>query len=215
MRIGKFGTWPIPRSLRIKKSVDAWKQLFEDVESLALNDVVGHPNLVPSLDLRFRNLTSLDLYLCGSMQCLIDASKQQVPMIAFSNLRKLSLSYMFDLEEMCNVPQPQGFLQKLEEVKVESCYNMQVLFPIVELMSIEQEGHSRHLSLQSLKIVEIERCSNLKYMFPMFVANSLGQLHTLKIKSCSQLEEIIQDSQVPNMRLQSLKEVKVEKCDNL
>ncbi|KAK8300367.1 hypothetical protein V6Z12_D05G384200 [Gossypium hirsutum] len=42
----------------------------------------------------------------------------------------------------------------------------------------------------------------------MCVANSLGQLHTLKIMSCSQLEDIIQDRQVAyKCLLQSLKEV--------
>ncbi|KAG4149622.1 hypothetical protein ERO13_D05G345200v2 [Gossypium hirsutum] len=133
-------TWPISRSLRIDKSVDACKQLLEDVESLELGDVEGHPNLIPSLDLGFRKLTSLDLRQCHSMQCLIDASKQQVPITALSNLRKLSLSHMFHLEEMCNAPQPQGFLQKLEEVIVSDCGEMQVLFPIAELRSIEQEG---------------------------------------------------------------------------
>ncbi|MFQ6656817.1 hypothetical protein Gotur_026755 [Gossypium turneri] len=192
-RNGDLETCPISRSLRINESVDACKQLFEDVESLELGDLEGPPNLIPSLDLGFRKLTSLVLQQCHSMQCLIDASKQQVPITALSNLRKLSLSFMFDLEEMCNAPQPQGFLQKLEEVIVSDCGEMQVLFPITELRSIEQEGPSRHLSLQSLKIVEIERCSNLKYIFPRSVANSLGQLHTLKIKSCSQLEDIIED----------------------
>ncbi|KAH1063576.1 hypothetical protein J1N35_028563 [Gossypium stocksii] len=201
-------TCPISRSLRIDKYVDGCKQLFEDVESLQLNGVEVHPNLIPSLDLGLSKLTSLDLRWCHSMQCLIDASKQQVPITALSNLRKLLLSRMFHLEEMCNAPQPQGFLQKLEEVIVSDCGAMQVLFPIAELRSIEQEGPSRHLSLQSLKIVEIKRCNNLKYIFPMSVANSLGQLHTLKIKSCSQLEDIIQDRQVAcKCLLQSLREV--------
>ncbi|KAK5834055.1 hypothetical protein PVK06_017926 [Gossypium arboreum] len=211
----KRETYPISRSLRIVKSVDACKQLFEDVESLQLNGVEGHPNLIPSLDLGFRKLTSLDLYECGSMQCLIDASNQQVPITAFSNLRKLSLRNMFDLVEMCSAPQPQGFLQKLEEVIVSDCGEMQVLFPTAELRSIEQEGPSRHLSLQSLKIVKIERCNNLKYIFPMSVDNSLMQLHTLKIKSCRSLEGIIQYSQVPYISLQSLREIEVENCDNL
>ncbi|KAG8492261.1 hypothetical protein CXB51_009941 [Gossypium anomalum] len=203
----KGETYPISRSLRINNSIDACKQLFEDVESLQLNDVEGHPNLIPSLDMRFSKLTSLDLDWCDSMQCLIDASEQQVPITVFSNLRKLSLSNMFDLEEMCNVPQPQGFLQKLEEVIVSDYDKMQVLFPIAELRSIKQEAP------QPLKIVEIERCNNLKYIFP--AANSLGQLHALKIKSCRSLEGIIQDSQVPYITLQSLREIKVEKCNNL
>ncbi|PPD70196.1 hypothetical protein GOBAR_DD32927 [Gossypium barbadense] len=204
----KRETYPISRSLRIDNSVDACKQLFEDVESLQLNHVEGHRNLVPSLDLGFSKLTSLDLRCCDSMQCLIDASKQQVPITTLSNLRKLSLNDLSFLEELCNGPQPQGFLQKLEEFKVESCHSMKVLFPIAELRSIEQEGPGRHLSLQSLKIVEIEGCNNLKYIFPMSVANSLGQLHTLKIKSCLQLEDIIQDPQVAYVcLLQSLREV--------
>ncbi|PPS12433.1 hypothetical protein GOBAR_AA08208 [Gossypium barbadense] len=192
---------------------DACKQLFEDVESLQLNDVEGHPNLIPSLNLRFSKLTFLDLDWCDSMQCLIDASKKLVPITVFSNLRKLSLINMFDLEEMCNVPQLQGFLQKLEEVIVSDCDKMQMLFPIAELESLEQEVPSRHLSLQSLKIVEIERCNNLKYIFP--VANSPGQLHALKIKSFRSLEGIIQDSQVPYISIQSLREIEVEKYDNL
>ncbi|MBA0788474.1 hypothetical protein Gotri_028241, partial [Gossypium trilobum] len=42
----------------------------------------------------------------------------------------------------------------------------------------------------------------------MLVANSLGQLHALKIKSCSQLEDIIQDPQVAyKCLLQSLSEI--------
>ncbi|XP_052884637.1 probable disease resistance protein At4g27220 isoform X2 [Gossypium arboreum] len=211
----KRETYPISRSLRISDSVDACKQLFEDVESLELNEVEGHPNLIPSLDLGFSKLTSLDLRWCHSIRCLIDASKQQVPITTLSNLRKLSLSGMFHLEEMCNAPQPQGFLQKLEEVIVSYCDAMQLLFPIAELSSIEQEGPSRHLSLQSLKIVQIYFCNDLKYIFPMSVANSLGQLHTLKIKSCWSLEGIIQDSQVPYISLQSLREIEVEECDNL
>ncbi|XP_012442127.1 putative disease resistance protein RGA4 [Gossypium raimondii] len=191
-------TCPISRSLRIYKSVDACKQLLEDVEFLQLNKVEGHPNLIPSLNLGFRKLTSLNLRQCHFMQCLIDASKQQVPITALSNLRKLSLSHMFHLEEMCNAPQPQGFLRKLEEVIVSDCGEMQVLFPIAELRSIEQEGPSRYLSLQSLKIVKIEGCNNLKYIFPMSVANSLGlgQLQTLRIERCSQLQEIIQGPEV-------------------
>ncbi|KAK8358809.1 hypothetical protein V6Z12_A04G048800, partial [Gossypium hirsutum] len=194
-------TRPILKSLRIgkssfqkgiDKSVGACKQLFEDVESLQLNGVEGHLNLIPSLDLGFSKLTSLDLRWCHSMQCLIDASKQQVPIATLSNLRKLSLSGMFHLEEMCNASQPQGFLQKLEEVTVSDCDRMQVLFPIVELRSIEQAGPSRYLSLQSLKIVEIERCKKLKYIFPI----------------CSQLEDIIEDPQVAYLcSLQSLREV--------
>ncbi|MBA0638230.1 hypothetical protein Godav_022028, partial [Gossypium davidsonii] len=113
---------------QIVKSVDACKQLFEDVESLQLNAVEGHPNLIPSIDLGF------------NVQCSPAAR----------------------------------FFRKLEEVIVSDCGEMQVLYPIAELRSIEQEGPSRHLSLQSLKIVEIEGCNNLKYIFPISTAKAVA-----------------------------------------
>ncbi|KAK8478952.1 hypothetical protein V6N12_007909, partial [Hibiscus sabdariffa] len=229
----EFETCPISRSLKTETSADACKQLLKDVESLELKNMVGHRNLVPSLDSGqggFSKLTSLDVGSCESMTCLIDASGQQVPTTAFSNLTKLSLRDMVGLEELCSGPQPQGFLQKLEtllidncreiigavpilqnlkELQVKSCEKMQVLFQIAELIP------NHHFSLQSLKVVEIESCNNLKYLFPMSVAESLGQLQILNIKSCSLLEEIMQEPQVSNLNLQSLREIHVEDCNKL
>ncbi|MBA0638159.1 hypothetical protein Godav_028859 [Gossypium davidsonii] len=123
-------------------------------------------------------------------------------------------------------------LQSLKEVKVEKCDNLKYLFRLSvdnglrQLHTLEIKSCSQlediilglqvpYVSLQSLWEVNVEKCDNLKYLFPLSVASCLGQLHTLKIKSCSQLENIIQDPQVPYISLQSLREVKVEKCDNL
>ncbi|KAK8626114.1 hypothetical protein V6N13_133766 [Hibiscus sabdariffa] len=137
---------------------------------------------------------------------------------------------MVGLEELCNGLQPHGFLQNLktfnmfnceemvgaipiiqnlEELKVKCCDKMQVLFQIAE------QGPTHHFSLQSLKVVEIYGCDSLKYLFPVCVVNSLGQLQTLKLRKCRQLEEIIQQPQATNIRLQSLREVHVEECDHL
>nr|KJB61497.1 hypothetical protein B456_009G361900 [Gossypium raimondii] len=233
-----FEPCPISRSLTIfnNASLDACKQLFEDVESLDLERVQGYPNLIPSLELEFSKLTSLVLYSCDGMKSLIDASKQQVPTTTFSNLRSLSLASMLALEELCNGPQPQGFLQKLEtlslrdcnemigaipisqnleELQVHQCGKMQVLFQTVELRSIEQ-WPNHHLSLQSLKVVQISECNNLKYLFPMSAANnSVGQLQSLDIHRCSQLEEIIQGTEVLNISPQSLRKIRVSECNKL
>ncbi|MBA0818672.1 hypothetical protein Gohar_003708 [Gossypium harknessii] len=143
---------------------------------------------------------------------------------------------MLALEELCNGPQPQGFLQKLEtlslrdcnemigaipisqnleELQVHQCGKMQVLFQTVELRSIEQ-WPNHHLSLQSLKVVQISECNNLKYLFPMSAANnSLGQLQSLDIHRCSQLEEIIQGTEVLNISPQSLRKIRVSECNKL
>ncbi|KAK9024508.1 hypothetical protein V6N11_004667 [Hibiscus sabdariffa] len=230
-----FETCPISRCLRIENSVDAFKQLLEDVESLELQRVGGHRNLVPSLDFGqggFNKLTSLHLEGCASLKCLIDASKQQMPATAtaLSNLVELSIREMVGLEELCNGVQPRGFLQNLktlnmfnceemiggipilqnlEQLKVKGCKKMQVLFQISE------QGSTHHFSLQSLKVVEIDGCNSLKHLFPMCVANGLGQLQTLKISECSQLEEIIQQPEATNICLQSLKVVQIDGCGSL
>ncbi|KAG8492800.1 hypothetical protein CXB51_010230 [Gossypium anomalum] len=193
-----FEPCPISRSLTIfNESIDACKQLFEDVESLDLRTVQGYPNLIPSLEFEFSKLTSLGLDSCD--------------------------------EELCNSPQPQGFLQKLEtlflyncnemigaipisqnleKLQVHQCGKMQVLFQTVELRSIEQ-WPNHHLSLRSLKVVQISDCNSLKYLFPMSAANnSLGQLQSLDIRRCSQLKEIIRGTEV-------LQKLSVDDCPQL
>ncbi|KAK8647852.1 hypothetical protein V6N13_121576 [Hibiscus sabdariffa] len=226
-----FETCPISRCLRIEKSVEAFKQLLEDVESLELQHVV----VVPSLDfghVGFNKLTCLHLEGCASLKCLIDTSKQQVPTTATAllNLVDLSLREMVGLEELCNGPQPRGFLQNLktldmfnceemiggipilqnlEELKVKHCGKMQVLFQIAE------QGPTLHFSLQSLKVVDIQGCESLRHLFPTGVGSGLGQLQTLKISECSQFEEIIQQSQATDICLPSLKVVEIQDCGSL
>ncbi|XP_022745268.1 uncharacterized protein LOC111295799, partial [Durio zibethinus] len=230
---------PFSRSLNIEWSViEACKQLFGDTESLNLKNVVGCQNLVPSLEWGqavFGKLTYLGLESCEHMKCLIDTRKQQVLTNVFPNLLELSLTNMRGLEELCSGHQPQGFLlklktlmidqcrdmtcaiptpQSLERLEVESCDEMQVLFQIAELRSI-QEGPSHQVSLQSLKVVRIHNCNKLRYLFPTSVAKSLGQLEKLKLSSCLELEEIIPKTEVSNINLQSPRKVHVSGCNNL
>ncbi|MBA0776464.1 hypothetical protein Gotri_011458, partial [Gossypium trilobum] len=73
-------------------------------------------------------------------------------------------------------------LGQLHTLKIKSCSQLEDIIQDLQVAC--------KCLLQSLKIVEIKRCNNLKYIFLMSVANSLGQLQTLKIKSCSQLEDI-------------------------
>ncbi|XP_022753659.1 probable disease resistance protein At4g27220 [Durio zibethinus] len=181
-----FEICPFSRSLKIEGSViEACKQLFGDTESLNLKNMVGYPNLVPSLEsgqVVFSKLTSLGIESCEHMKCLIDTTKQQVLTNA--------------------IP----ILQSLERLEVKSCDEMQVLFQIAELRSIQQ-GPRRHVSLQSLKVVTIFNCYKLRHLFPTYVAESLGQLEALNIFACWELEEIIPKTEVSNINLQSLREV--------
>ena len=90
----------------------------------------------------------------------------------------------------------------------------QCLFQIAELGS-SQQALTHHVSLTSLKVVQIDSCNKLTYLFPATVADSLGQLEKLKIFNCLGLEEIIQETEVSNINLQSLREVRVDGCNNL
>ena len=90
----------------------------------------------------------------------------------------------------------------------------QCLFQIAELGS-SQQALTHHTSLTSLKVVRIDSSNKLTYLFPATVADSLGQLETLEIFNCLGLEEIIQEAEVSNISLQSLREVRVDGCNNL
>ncbi|PPD75978.1 hypothetical protein GOBAR_DD27103 [Gossypium barbadense] len=61
---------------------------------------------------------------------------------------------------------------------------------------IIQDSQVSTISFQCLREVLVRECNQLKFLFPMCVANSLGQLKTLRILSCSQLQEIIQGPEV-------------------
>ncbi|XVE50134.1 hypothetical protein DITRI_Ditri01bG0137200 [Diplodiscus trichospermus] len=248
----EFENMPIGRSLKIEASmIDACKQLFVDVEFLNLKNLVGHQNLVPSLELElkrlgFNKLTCLALENSNDMKCFIDTTKQHAlttefslakekKATAFSNLLNLSLTDLHGFEELCNGNQPQGFLPKLktlrivncektkggipilrtlEMLEVRYCDKTEVLFQTTELGSTQALSH-HFVSLKSLKVVKIESCNKLRYLFPATVANSLGQLETLRIDNCWKLKEIILGAGVSIINLHGLREVYVLNCGNL
>ncbi|XVF78691.1 hypothetical protein PTKIN_Ptkin14bG0155800 [Pterospermum kingtungense] len=234
---------PFMRSLEIEASkIEACRQLFQDLESLNLKTLEGPQSFVPSLELELdlrglsHKLTSLGLESWKSMKCLVDTTELHASTAAFFNLVNLSLKDLPELEQLCYGHHSQGFLEKLKTLLIDnckemvgaipmlqnletlkiirSCDKMQALFQTVELGSTEQ-ALSQNASLKSLKFVEIDGCNKLTYLFPAMVANSLGQLETLKIRNCLELEEIIQETEVSDINLQSLREVFVEECNNL
>ncbi|KAL1102654.1 hypothetical protein V6Z11_D05G380300 [Gossypium hirsutum] len=80
---------------------------------------------------------------------------------------------------------------------------------------IIQDSQVSTISFRCLRELQVRECNQLKFLFPMCVANSLGQLQTLKIVSCFGMEEIIQDSQVSTISFRCLREVQVTECNKL
>ncbi|XVF78689.1 hypothetical protein PTKIN_Ptkin14bG0155600 [Pterospermum kingtungense] len=167
------------------------------VLSFSGSDIKELPEEIGDLN----NLKLLDLSHCESLQ------KNPCHLIQrMSKLEEVYLAGCASISWATENTTPRG--------KVTSCDNIQVLFQTVELGSA-QLALNQNVSMKSLKFVEIDGCNRLTYLFPAIVADSLGQLETLKISNCLGLNEIIQETEASNRSLQNLRKVGVRGCNNL
>uniref|UniRef100_A0A5B7A010 Uncharacterized protein n=1 Tax=Davidia involucrata TaxID=16924 RepID=A0A5B7A010_DAVIN len=127
---------------------------------------------------------------------------------------KLELNYCNKLSTVVS-PNLLQRLQHLEELSVENCSKVRVVFDLeglnvgkgqVELLSRLKLLELKFLpelnclwnkeplgimSFRSLEMVRIEKCDLLRYLFSSSVAIILEGLQTLEIKSCKVMEEIV------------------------
>ncbi|KAK5834369.1 probable disease resistance protein At4g27220 [Gossypium arboreum] len=203
--------------------LSAFKDLFCNVEKLSLENVDGEKNIIPNLcKKRVNELTSLWLKSCEDMEFLIDITGEQGSSVALSNLVEVDIRNMNCLKELCHGPPPTGFLRNLEEVSIEHCKRLQVVFQmnkisekvesqapllsrltILKLYSLPElesiwnleSSHHEIASLRSLKVVRIGDCSKLKTIFSPYLALSMLHLQELYIDCCDGLEQIISFAQ--------------------
>ncbi|XP_017980144.1 PREDICTED: probable disease resistance protein At4g27220 [Theobroma cacao] len=213
--IGVNGYIEIPRKLisrilriRDSSSLNAFKELFRNVERLSLENIMEHKTVVPNVDQWGLNeLTSLQLTSCDDLECLIDTTREQSPATAFSNLVNLDIGKMTSLKELCHGQLPNSFLQHLETLIICDCGQLQSVFQmngcmwsISNLRSLELQSlpalesiwkEPTHLvSLQNLKDVKVDGCDKLKSIFSPCLAQSLLHLEQLKISACKKLEQV-------------------------
>ncbi|EOY12411.1 Disease resistance RPH8A-like protein [Theobroma cacao] len=218
-------------------SLNAFKELFPNVQKLTLFKVMEHKTVVPNVDQwELNELTSLQLTSCDDLECLIDTTWEQSPTTAFSNLVNLdiggkeleclidttlghvSTNAFFNLVELvieemtglkmlCNGQFPKGFLQKLEKLTTRNCMEMVSLSP----------------ALQNLKEVKVINCGQLQEVFQIdeFLHDTkenqgllLSNLTLMELNSLPALENIWKEP-THLVSLQSLKDVKVDGCDKL
>ncbi|KAJ0044353.1 hypothetical protein Pint_04538 [Pistacia integerrima] len=112
-------------------SFAAFKALYPTLEHFTLSSIVDCENIVPTIDPKGLNeLKCLQLAYCGELKCIVDASLQQVPATAFSNLMELSLEGLRGLREICHDGRPpKEFLEKLESISLYKCDDLYTLFP--------------------------------------------------------------------------------------
>ncbi|KAK6269684.1 hypothetical protein POUND7_006789 [Theobroma cacao] len=189
-------------------SLNAFKELFPNVQKLTLFKVMEHKTVVPNVDQWGLNeLTSLQLTSCDDLECLIDTTWEQSPTTAFSNLVNLDIGKMTSLKELCNGQSPNSFLQNLETLIICDCGQLQSVFQmngqmlsISNLRSLELQSlpalesiwkePTHYVSLQSLKDVKVDGCDKLKSIFSPYLAQSLLHLEQLKISACKKLEQV-------------------------
>lgn len=192
------------------------------MEKLILEKVKEHKNIVPSIDQKGLNeLTSLELRYCEDMKCLMDATGEKGPTLAFSNLVKLHIESMTYLKELCRGQPSIRFLQKLKDVYIEDCKELKVAFPM-NIGHLEKEEISQtlllsnltrlvlrslpelesiwklqpsHASHRSVKVVSIQNCKKLKSIFSTSLAQSLLHLQQLNISYCGELENVFDFTQ--------------------
>ncbi|XVF79149.1 hypothetical protein PTKIN_Ptkin14bG0196600 [Pterospermum kingtungense] len=156
------------------------------------------PNVETSLGLRGRE----------DLECLVDTTKESVPIcVVFSNLVELELKNMIGLKMLCNGQPPDGFLQNLKKLTVEDCgklqelsggYNFMSSLKVMILggLSWQQDlwkGSIQVVLISNLQRLEVYGCNNLTYIFSPMLFRNLRQLRTLKIWECEKVEQIIVD----------------------
>ncbi|XVF77052.1 hypothetical protein PTKIN_Ptkin14bG0008900 [Pterospermum kingtungense] len=176
------------KGIQLSKLRDA---MFTNTKYLFLVRINGDHNFIPEFDREGLNgLTTLEFNNCSSFEYLIDATKENVPNSAFTNLAKLSLTNIDGLKMLCKGQSPKGFLQNLKKLKVKRCNELREFFRI----DVRWEDN-RTQTLSNLKKLTVKRCNELKSLFSQSLIQSLRQLEQLRIQDCAKLKTLFAESE--------------------
>ncbi|XVF79155.1 hypothetical protein PTKIN_Ptkin14bG0197200 [Pterospermum kingtungense] len=209
----------IVKSPALKKLIiSGCPQLMKCTNQEEFNNHWLHLQKILTLDVE--GLTSLGLGGREDLECLVDTTKESVPIcVVFSNLVELELKNMIGLKMLCNAQPPDGFLQNLKKLTVEDCGKLQEVFGIEELLysrkgnqtpllstleslrllSVPElrwilKGPTQYVSLRNLKDVKIEKCNKLESLFSFCLIQSLRLLEKISISDCEKLEMVFAES---------------------
>ncbi|XWS11045.1 hypothetical protein CRYUN_Cryun38cG0049800 [Craigia yunnanensis] len=173
--------YPTTRSLQIMKaeSLNAFKNLFPDVQYLKLDGIGGVQNLVPSLDQEgFTELTSLALESCQDMKYLVEGVVTAQPQ---HNQQLVNLS--------C--------LSVLTTLKIANCSKLEYIFPV-----------SLAENLPPLRVFHLNNLPQLKDVLgPVnehqrnYVVIKLPTLQDLKVTNCPRLSAFVVSAEIQEFRI--------------
>ncbi|KAJ0028034.1 hypothetical protein Pint_36473 [Pistacia integerrima] len=160
----------------------------------------------------------------------------------FQQLETLQVIDNSELEQIIDVKDGEevgaNLLQTLSSIEVEKCHKLKNLFPIsiargfqqlerlqvIDNSELEQiidvkDGEEVGANLlKTLSSIEVEKCHKLKNLFPISIARGFQQLERLQVIDNSELEQIIDvkdGEEVGANLLQTLSNIRVEKCHKL
>ncbi|MBA0838027.1 hypothetical protein Goarm_010126, partial [Gossypium armourianum] len=144
------------------------------------------------------------------MEFLIDMTRDQESIVAFSNLVELNIERMVSLKGLCYGLPPTRFLQNLKQVSIKHCEELQAILqmdklsekvkcqtPLCSNLTILERvwklepSHHAIASLTRLKVLRIVHCNKLKTIFSPCLALSMLHLQELNIRHCDGLEQVI------------------------
>ncbi|KAM5572920.1 hypothetical protein ABKV19_012800 [Rosa sericea] len=144
---------------------------------------------------RFPSLEKLKIE--GLMKLQTIWNNQLVDQDYFPTLREVNISQCNSLVNVF-VPRMIGRLNALETLYISDCDSLEVVFEVggtdVEETPADTSSSPHQLRpfyCQSLGLVHITSCKSLKKIFPASVARGLQKLHSLDVKRCDEVEEII------------------------
>ncbi|CAL0307409.1 unnamed protein product [Lupinus luteus] len=204
--------------------------LIQRAEDIYLNRLHGGcKNIVPKMVQAvggMNDLTKLRLRSCSEIECLVDTTSDNdgdfIIDAFLPGLVKLELEEMENLMELCrsSTPHALSFFEKLEEVHIRKCQQLQSIFP-------------RNCKLGNLKILKIDgrgfshstvaiSCTAVA-LFSISVAESLQQLEEISIADCKELRHIISNEEEEispavnksHLMLPNLKKLSIHYCPKL
>ncbi|XP_058077306.1 disease resistance protein At4g27190-like [Magnolia sinica] len=98
-----------------------------------------------------------------------------------------------------------GALQRLEMLYLDQLLNLKTPF----------EGAVPQRSLQNLRSIEVSICGKLRCLFSSSVIEHLELLEELKVRSCYEMEEIVEGDMLPDNAFPGLRELRLERLYNL
>ncbi|XVF03889.1 hypothetical protein REPUB_Repub05bG0032100 [Reevesia pubescens] len=156
-----------------------------------------------------------------ALQILVVSSCPQLK--TFTNQKEVNKQGQLQELSLSNLENDKELLEKMFQDQAAGHFLSKV--EKIELNDIHQwEGPIRVSSLQYLRDLKVSNCNRLKSLFSSMLARNLPQLTYLYVRSCEELEEIIEMDQTSSSSSQgllqpvsfpSLESIDIKECNNL